>query len=187
MEVILLLTKRLKLEVPTVDGAKDMSDFYTENKSHLSPWDPEAPKGFYTEKYWEQKNQGAQDEFLMKSALRLNIHLLESGQIIGMCNYTGIERGPFQNCHLGYKLGEKFQGHGYMNEALGASLKYIFENWNLHRVEANYIPSNKKSGKVLENLGFKEHGIAKQYLRIAGLWQDHMLTSLINENWKSDF
>jgi ribosomal-protein-alanine N-acetyltransferase len=182
----LLITKRLKLKIAIVGEAKETSDFYIENKNHLAPWDPQTPTDFYSLKYWEKKNQISQDEFLMKSALRLNIYLLETNELIGMCHYTGIERGPFQNCHLGYKLGEKFQGHGYMHEALETSLRYIFENWNLHRVEANYIPRNKRSAKVLAELGFKEHGIAERYLHIAGSWQDHMLTSLINENWKQE-
>jgi ribosomal-protein-alanine N-acetyltransferase len=169
--------------VPNINDAGETLSFYELNKEHLAPWDPKVPSNFYSLKYWEHKNQRAQEEFLMKSSLRLNIYIKKTSELIGMCNFTGIERGPFQNCHLGYKLGQSFQGHGYMQEALKVSLKFIFDEWNLHRVEANYIPHNKRSAKVLRALNFEEHGIARKYLRIAGSWQDHILTSLVNENW----
>lgn len=46
---------------------------------------------------------------------------------------------------------------------------------------ANYIPSNIRSENVLQKLGFEKEGYAKKYLKINGLWQDHILTSLVNK------
>ncbi|MCJ8298752.1 MAG: 30S ribosomal protein S5 alanine N-acetyltransferase, partial [Pseudomonadales bacterium] len=50
----------------------------------------------------------------------------------------------------------------------------------LHRIMANYIPENVRSAKVLEKVGFKKEGYSPSYLKIAGKWQDHVLTALIN-------
>jgi len=71
-----------------------------------------------------------------------------------------------------------------MTEALTAAIKYVFEELNLHRVMANYMPGNEKSAKLLHRLGFVVEGHAREYLRLAGEWQDHTLTALINESWK---
>jgi ribosomal-protein-alanine N-acetyltransferase len=40
--------------------------------------------------------------------------------------------------------------------------------------------SNERSGKLLNKLGFSEGGLAKNYLKINGRWEDHVLTSLLN-------
>jgi ribosomal-protein-alanine N-acetyltransferase len=48
---------------------------------------------------------------------------------------------------------------------------------------ANYMPTNKRSGNLLERLGFTVEGYAKDYLLINGSWRDHLLTSGTNPNW----
>lgn len=73
-----------------------------------------------------------------------------------------------------------------MYEALTAAVKYTFEEMNLHRIMANYMPANERSGKLLRQLGFTLEGYARDYLLLEGGWRDHILTSLINEHWKQD-
>ena len=47
----------------------------------------------------------------------------------------------------------------------------MFGPQNLHRIMANYMPSNARSGSLLRRLGFREEGLAKDYLRINGRWR----------------
>lgn len=56
----------------------------------------------------------------------------------------------------------------------------------MHRIMAAYLPYNQRSGKLLKRLGFIVEGYARDYLTIDGQWQDHILTSLTNRNWKAD-
>ena len=67
-----------------------------------------------------------------------------------------------------------------MTLALTTALDYMLVELNLHRIMAAYIPTNARSEKLLLSLGFEKEGYAKSYLKIAGRWQDHVLTSLIN-------
>ena len=69
-----------------------------------------------------------------------------------------------------------------MTEILNACVPYMFDEVGLNRIMANYMPSNKASASVLEKLGFEREGYAKKYLKIAGNWEDHVLTSKINPN-----
>ncbi|MFT5014899.1 MAG: ribosomal-protein-alanine N-acetyltransferase, partial [Dinoroseobacter sp.] len=101
-------------------------------------------------------------------------------EVLGVCNFTNIVRGTFQSCHLGYALSARYQGQGLMAEALKPACRYIFETLMLHRIMANYLPRNERSGRLLAKLGFEVEGEAKQYLLIDGHWEDHILTSLIN-------
>ncbi len=76
------------------------------------------------------------------------------------------------------------QGEGYMHEALAAAIEYVFTDLNIHRIQANYQPSNHRSGRLLERLGFAIEGYARNYLLIDGAYRDHILTSLTNPDWQ---
>ena len=102
------------------------------------------------------------------------------GPIIGVCNFTNILRGVFQACFLGYSVDHKHQGQGIMYEALKASTDFVFKHLKLHRIMANYMPKNEKSGKLLKKLGFVIEGYARDYLKINGQWEDHILTAKLS-------
>lgn len=72
-----------------------------------------------------------------------------------------------------------------MSEAVKKATEYMFEEQNIHRIMANYIPSNQRSAKLLQSLGFTIEGLAKNYLLINGQWEDHVLTSLTNQQWRT--
>ncbi len=81
-------------------------------------------------------------------AARFSIRSKEKpGVIIGLCNLTQIFYGSFQACYLGYKIDIEHEGKGIMSEALQAVIAYAFEELALHRIMANYMPSNARSGR----------------------------------------
>ena len=51
----------------------------------------------------------------------------------------------------------------------------------LHRVEANVMPRNTASLRVLEKCGYRPEGLARRYLRINGVWEDHIHMVRLNE------
>src|SRR4029077_11941499 len=97
--------------------------------------------------------------------------------------FSNIIRGPLQACFLGYALGERHQGTGVMTEALRLAIDYMFREMHIHRISANYMPHNTASAAVLKRLGFTVEGYSRDYLRIEGRWQDHILTSLLDPEW----
>jgi len=102
------------------------------------------------------------------------------GPVIGVCNFTSIMRGVLQCCFLGYSVDHKHQGQGIMYEALDAATDFVFKHLKLHRIMANYMPRNERSGKLLKKLGFTIEGYARDYLKINGQWEDHILTAKIS-------
>jgi ribosomal-protein-alanine N-acetyltransferase len=102
------------------------------------------------------------------------------GPLLGYLNFSEVVRGVFLACYMGYALAQRAQGKGYMTEACRAGIDYMFERAGLHRIMANYMPHNERSAAVLRRLGFVLEGTAKDYLFLAGRWQDHVLTSLTN-------
>jgi Acetyltransferases, including N-acetylases of ribosomal proteins len=179
-------TERLLLTIPAEDAAPRMLAFALENREHLTRWQPPEPVGYDTEKFWRDYLQRSREDFKEGRALRLVMFEREnpSGPVIGECNFTNFVRGPFQACFLGYKIDYRAEGRGLMREALTASISYAFDTLRLHRIMANYVPTNERSGGLLRRLGFTVEGYARGYLLINGEWRDHILTSLTNTRLK---
>jgi ribosomal-protein-alanine N-acetyltransferase len=176
-----LETERLLLRMPTPDEAELMVWYYKDNKEHLAPWEPIRSKRFYTVKFWREVIKDSRREFLnnrsMRLVLSLKTHTAEA--IIGVSNFNNFMRGVFQACYLGYSIDYRYQGQGLMYEALTKAIEFVFDHLKLHRIMANYMPRNERSSKLLRKLGFTPEGYARDYLKIAGKWEDHILTSLI--------
>ncbi|MEM8882813.1 MAG: GNAT family N-acetyltransferase [Planctomycetota bacterium] len=174
-----LETDRLALTLPPVAAAERVAAFYERNRAHHAPWSPIPPDGFYTEEYWRAQLQQNREEFEEGASMRLFLFARDDldGAVLGGCNFTNIVRGPFLSCHLGYQLDEAAVGKGLMQEALGVALPYVFDELGLHRVAANYMPVNERSGRLLRRMGFVVEGYARDYLCIAGEWRDHVLTA----------
>jgi [ribosomal protein S5]-alanine N-acetyltransferase len=179
-----LSTDRLILKLPTHDAAPRLLAYYEANRDFHSRWDPPRPAGFYTRDFWAQRLSMSRLEYEDGASMRLGVFLASDpdGPMVGTANFTSIVRGPFQACRLGYGLGHEFEGQGYMSEALRAGLRHVFEDLRVHRVEANYVPTNIRSASLLRRLGFSVNGYARDYLYINGEWRDHVLTSLTSPN-----
>jgi ribosomal-protein-alanine N-acetyltransferase len=178
-------TERLLLTIPTPDDALRMLRFIEENREHLSRWDPTRPDDHYTPEFWQRQLALALSAYQGGESMRMV--MLDrhdpGGDIIGLCNFNNIIRGAFQCAILGYSIDHRYEGKGLMFEALSAAIPYVFRRLELHRISANYIPTNERSGNLLRRLGFTVEGYARDYLLIAGRWQDHVLTSLTNPDW----
>ena len=174
------VTSRLRLCLLAPNQADLMVAFRRSNRDYLKPWEPLRTEAFYTSAYWEQQLSDARGEYHDGVSLRLSVLPRDEDRVIGVCSFTNIVRGTFQSCHLGYALGEKWQGQGIMHEALQPAIDHVFNRMQLHRIMANYMPHNAKSGNLLNRLGFRIEGRAAAFLKIDGQWQDHILTSLIN-------
>jgi [ribosomal protein S5]-alanine N-acetyltransferase len=178
-------TDRLILRVATETDVPALLRFFEENRAHMAPWEPTRPAEFGTDEFWRIQVTRHRRAFESGSALMLFLFPREEpGEVIGQISYTGITRGPAEMCMVGYALAAGAQGKGYMTEGLRASLDYVFEQLNLHRVMANFMPHNVRSNAVLRRLGFSVEGYARDYLYIDGAWRDHVLTALTNPNWR---
>ncbi|WP_070965354.1 ribosomal protein S5-alanine N-acetyltransferase [Vibrio sonorensis] len=176
--------KSFVLRTAEPSDAEMILDYFIDNRDHLMPWEPKRPATFYTLEDWQQKLVKLHELHRMGLAYYLIIVDKQCGQMLGTVSFSNITRYPFHACNMGYSLAETAQGKGIMTRAIKLAVAYMFEHQNLHRIMAGYLPRNVKSGAVLQRLGFKEEGLAEDYLLINGKWEDHVLTSLVNSKWK---
>jgi ribosomal-protein-alanine N-acetyltransferase len=180
----LIETERLCLGLPEPADAAAIATYYEKNRAHLQPWMPSWPSGFFTEEFWREQARAARQDFRAGTAVRMIIALLaEPRQVIGNLSLTQVLRGPAYHCVMGYSLAEDAQGKGYMLEAVEGAVGYAFDELRLHRVSASYMPHNRRSAAVLRRAGFTVEGYTRDYLRIDGEWEDHIMTAIINPGW----
>ncbi|MFC4809084.1 GNAT family N-acetyltransferase [Paenibacillus sp. GCM10023250] len=180
-----LRTKRLVLQVIDESYAERVLAFVLRNREALAEWEPGRDETYYTLE--TQRQLIRQERQSMDNGLSVRFWLTAAadpdGDIIGTASLSNIVRGAFQSCHLGYRMDVLHRNKGYMTEALAHVVAFAFERLNLHRVEANVMPRNAPSLKVVERLGFRSEGVASQYLRIRGVWEDHVHMVLLNPSW----
>ncbi len=159
--------------------AAGLAAFFRRNEARLRPWDPPRPSGILEVPFWEAEAVRAAADHSEGAVMRWLMFAQDfPDRIVGRINYTQIVRGPFQSCMLGYAIDGEFEGQGLMHEALQATLRHVFESLQLHRVQANHLPENLRSARLLQRLGFRAEGRAHAYLFINGAWRDHVLTAL---------
>lgn len=109
--------------------------------------------------------------------------IFAEGVFCGEINLSSIQRGPFQNAYVGYWIDQRWAGQGLMPEAVVVLARFAFEELNLHRIQVSIIPRNQASRRVVEKLGLRNEGVAKRYLEIDGVWEDHVRYGFTVEEW----
>jgi len=92
-------------------------------------------------------------------------------------------RAAWQNCTIGYFVDQSRNGRGYATEAVGLASGFAFGEGGLHRVQAAVMPRNAASIRVVEKNGYRFEGLARRYLQINGLWEDHNIYAMTAEEW----
>ena len=180
-DALCLESERLILRVSPNSAAAAVADYFARNQEHHAPTDPPRPAQFLEAGYWRGRLAANRAECWSGSSLRLFLfRRSEPLVVIGCANFTGVARGSFLACRLGYSLDEALVGQGYMSEGLRVAIAFVFGPMGLHRIEANHLLDNVRSARLLQRLGFRVEGEAKSYLFIAGAWRDHVLNSLTN-------
>lgn len=174
-------TKRLVLKVLDATYADKILDYQLRNKNFLKKWEPCKTNNFYTLDYQKSLLNKELNEFREGRMLRLWVFKKEEkDRIIGSVSFSSIERNAFLSCYLGYKLDENETQKGYMTEAVKKGINIIFNQYKLHRIEADIMPNNINSLRVVEKLKFIKEGISYKLLKINNRWEDHIRMIKIN-------
>jgi [ribosomal protein S5]-alanine N-acetyltransferase len=160
-----------------------MLAYQQKNAQHFARWTPPRQPTFYSIDFWERRLASDVDECAAGRAVRLALHT-KAGKstIMGTCALSDISLGAFRACLLGYGIDREHEGRGLMTEAVKAVVAYAFDTLKLHRVMANYMPINERSGELLRKVGFVVEGYARDYLFIDGKFRDHVLTAITNHH-----
>lgn len=188
---MVLETEELILRSPELRDARRILDFEIRNRSFFDRWMPRRDEEFFT--LQGQRNLIEADLKEMETGRKISlwlypkeeapessICLAESPAPLGSIVFSNIVRGAFLSCFLGYRLDNEHTRRGLMRQALSRAVRFIFEDVGLHRIEANIMPENSASRRLAEACGFSYEGSSPEYLKIRGVWEEHMHYVLLN-------
>ena len=187
-----LQTRRLLLRPWAESDRTEIKRILAVSGDHFRRWWPAQPEGDTPDKEFDRfLHRAVTDEAAGTGCRRLAEILNEgqpTGRIAGMFGLSQIFRAFFQSCYIGWSISLDCINQGYATEAVTGMLDLAFtlepHGLGLHRVQANIIPSNAASLRVAGKCGFRREGLAKNYLQIAGKWEDHvMFAKVAEEHW----
>ena len=155
----------------------------TRNVDRLREWEA-TPPGAPAEVPTSPATFVTMTRRLRKEARRgagLPFVVLYEGQFAGQLNVASVTRGSLHSASLGYWVDKRVAGRGVMPTAVALVVDHCFWAVGLHRVEVNIRPENTASRRVVEKLGFREEGLRRAFLHIAGDWRDHLSYALTRE------
>lgn len=178
--------ERITLRMPVSRDYREWAKLRGESRAFLEPWEPSWAPDELAISAWRYRLRRYREDFARGTALPFFIFETATGNLLGGVTLGNIRHGVARTGHIGYWLGEKYAGHGYMVDALELLARHAFDTMRLHRIEAACIPGNKRSVRVLEKAGFTREGLLRSYLKINGGWQDHYLYALIAGDRRDD-
>ena len=173
---------RVWLRSPQMADYASWAELRAMSREHLMPWEPQWTFDELTRSAYRRRLRHYQRE--QREDLGHAFFIFRSGDdaLLGGVTLSNIRRGVSQSASLGYWLGAPFLRRGHMTDAVAAVLDFAFSEARLHRVEAACLPTNRGSVRVLEGNGFINEGLARRYLKINGIWQDHLLFARLNDD-----
>jgi [ribosomal protein S5]-alanine N-acetyltransferase len=159
--------------------AAAVAELFAAQRTHLAPWDPRREPGFFTRAGQRARLSQVERERADGSSHRFLI--LEGGELAGEVSITNVVRRSFQSANIGYWVAGERNGRGVATAAVAAACTLAFGELELHRLEAGTLLHNVASQIVLDRNGFTPFGVARNYLRIAGSWCDHVLFQRTSE------
>jgi len=165
----------------TLADAPALAEVLRVSRDFLAPWEPIRGDDYFTVGGQLTVIRDVLERHAQGAALP-HVILDSSGGVAGRITLSGIVRGPFQSCNMGYWVSVTAAGRGLATAAVRDIVRVAFDELRLHRVQAETLLHNVRSQRVLKRNGFRRIGMAPAYLNIAGQWQDHILYQVINDS-----
>ena len=175
-------TKRLILRQPSMKDAEWYFEHFSRPEVVWGGGGP-APKDMRTAR--EELRKYLVDLYRKRQGFRWIITIKGEGRPIGSLGFYKWAPSASYQAEMGYDLAREHWGKGIMTEAMKAVIDFGFEKMELNRIEVFIMPRNKRSIKLIKNLGFKREGLLRQrYFDEFGNYADDVLFSMLRADWK---
>lgn len=159
-----LTTDRLTLRGPRADDLDATFAMYS-NPAAMAYWStlPHADRAV---------SQGLLDRQIAHwASAHLNFQIELDGALIG-------NAGNFNGTEIGFMLAQSHWRKGYVREAMGAIIPYLWRVTDHAELTADADPDNAASVGLLTALGFVETGRAQNTFNLCGVWSDSVYMAL---------
>ena len=172
-------TERLILRKISLDDVDDMYEYAKNAKlTEYLTWSPHPDKAYTFEYVSYLQTRYKSGEFFDWAII-----LKESGKMIGTCGFTRFDfRHNFGE--IGYVVNPDYQGRGIATEAVGAVMRFGFDNLALNRIECRYMIENEASRRVMEKNSMIFEGTLRNGMLVKGSYRDIGICSILQSEYK---
>lgn len=178
----------LYLRPPHMGDYGAWAELRARSRDHLVPWEPQWWRDELSRDAFRRRVRHYQRELREDLGYAFLLFRESDETLLGGLTLSNVRRGVTQAAAVGYWVGKPYAGRGHMTTALSGAMRFAFDELKLHRLEAACMPHNRPSIRVLERNGFQREGLARRYLKIDGVWQDHLLyATLVDDPRTTDW
>jgi len=175
-------TERLLIRAPRPGEGQMVYEAVMESLENLKLWMPWAHQEMSPE-IQEGVSRRMHADFLARADLPLRLFDKATGELVGG---SGLHRFDWDvpRFEIGYWVRTKFEGQGYITEAVIGITNFAFEKLFAERVEIRMDDQNTRSWRVAERAGFTLEGILRNDARtVEGKLRDTRVYAMIREEW----
>ncbi len=177
-----ITTERLILRRFELSDAVRLSEYRSHpDVARLQAWDTYPLERAEETVQAMQLRQALGTDWFMLAVTDKNTGVL-MGDACLRCHELRLKEG-LSGAEIGYNLAHEFWGQGFATEAVGALLRFCFEDLNLHRLTAYTDVRNASSRRLLERLGFRLEGISKESWFEHGAWWDDCQYAILRREY----
>jgi len=154
-----------------------------ESRDFLKPWEPRWPDDDLTRAGFRRRLDRYRRDSQAATAITWFLFREHDEALLGGITLSCIRMGASRSGQIGYWMGARHAGRGYMSQAVGLVLREAFGHLGLEGVEAACIPHNERSRRLLEGAGFVHEGHLRGYLEIDGARRDHVLYAILKRDF----
>ena len=176
-----LVGDSVRLRLPVPGDWQEWSQLRESSREFLVPWEPEWANDSHSRVAYRRRLRRQKKEASEGISFSFFVVRLSDRRLLGGITLNNIQRGVSQSCSVGYWIGKRYARSGYMTEGLHCVLSHCFKTVGLNRGEAACMPDNGASKALLIRCGFQREGYAKKYLKINGVWRDHLLFAILKD------
>lgn len=111
--------------------------------------------------------------------LYLGICEIKTNVLVGYCSINNID---LRNCKAewgGTLIGKESFGKGYGLESARLMLRYLFDEYPIHKCHTSCLEGHPKTSELFKKLGFKEDGILRDEIYKNGKYNNVVLYSIL--------
>ncbi len=168
-----LETARTVLAPVERSDAEDLWNAVEGSRWHLERWLPWVPFNNTLEASGRYADASEKD-WDAGRAMRLTIRERNTRELLGVVGLDACVH-LHRSCELGYWLKRDATGSGLMTEAARATVEFALRRVGVHRIRCAAATDNYPSLRVIQRLGFRFEGIARQAEFVAERWLDHAI------------
>jgi RimJ/RimL family protein N-acetyltransferase len=175
-------TERLLIRSPMPGDGVALNEAVVESLDALRPWMPWAQAAPTVEESEENVRKG-RVRFLERSDLWLLLLLKGTNTIVGG---SGLHRMDWSvpRFEIGYWCRTRFEGQGYISEAVRGITRFAFETLGAERVEIHMDTRNERSRRVAERTGYTLEGTLRNFVRaVDGSLESTYVYSMVRQEF----